>query len=181
MGERARSRIGVFVLAGIVTGAAAAGLMPSYSFSRTTAHEASRLQKDAAMKHAIGPFEVKITPLEPANKTEDNSLGRMLLEKQFHGDLEASSKGEMLTAGSVAKGSGGYVAIEKVSGTLNGKTGTFILQHNATMDHGTPHLNIVVVPDSGTGQLAVISGTLNIIIESGKHSYDFAYSLPDAK
>ena len=180
MGERARSRMGVFVLAVVLAGAAA-GLMPSYRFSRTTTHEASRLQKDAAMKHAIGPFEVKITPLEPANKTEDNSLGRMLLEKQFHGDLEASSKGEMLTAGSVAKGSGGYVAIEKVSGTLNGKTGTFILQHDATMDHGTPHLNIVVVPDSGTGELAGITGTLNIIIESGKHSYGFAYSLPDAK
>ena len=180
MGERARSRMGVFVLAVVLAGAAA-GLMPSYRFSRTTTHEASRLQKDDAMKHATGPFEVKITPLEPANKTEDNSLGRMLLEKQFHGDLEASSKGEMLTAGSVAKGSGGYVAIEKVSGTLNGKTGTFILQHDATMDHGTPHLNIVVVPDSGTGELAGITGTLNIIIESGKHSYDFAYSLPDAK
>jgi len=180
MGERARSGMGVFVLAVVLAGSAA-GLMPSYRFSRTTTHEASRLQKDAAMKHATGPFEVKITPLEPANKTEDNSLGRMLLEKQFHGDLEASSKGEMLTAGSVAKGSGGYVAIEKVSGTLNGKTGTFILQHDATMDHGTPHLNIVVVPDSGTGELAGITGTLNIIIESGKHSYDFAYSLPDAK
>ena len=173
--------IGVFALAAVLTGAAALIMMPSYTFSRATAHGTSRLQKDTAMKHATGPFEVKITPLEPANKTEDNSLGRMLLEKQFHGDLEAISKGEMLTAGSVAKGSGGYVAIEKVSGKLNGKTGTFILQHNATMDHGTPNLNIVVVPDSGTGQLAGISGTLNIIIESGKHSYDFAYLLPDAK
>jgi hypothetical protein len=181
MRGRARNRMGVFGLAAVLTGATAVGLMPSYTFSRATAHGTLGIQKDAAMKHATGPFEVKITPLEPANKTEDNSLGRMLLEKQFHGDLEASSRGEMLTAGSVAKGSGGYVAIEKVSGTLNGRTGTFILQHNATMDHGTPHLNIVVVPDSGTGQLAGISGTLNIIIESGKHSYDFAYSLPGEK
>jgi hypothetical protein len=104
----------------------------------------------------------------------------MSIDKQFHGDLEASSKGEMLTAGTAAKGSAGYVAIERVSGSLHGGTGTFILQHNATMNRGTPQLNIIVVPDSGTGQLARITGTMNIIIADGKHSYDFVYSLPGA-
>lgn len=133
-------------------------------------------------QHAAGPFEVKLTPLEPANKTEGNVLGRMSIDKQFHGDLEASSKGEMLTAGTVAKGSAGYVAIERVSGSLKGRTGSFILQHNATMTRGTPQLNIIVVPDSGTGELTGLTGTMNVIIaEGGKHSYDFAYTLPDSK
>ncbi|MGB9432416.1 MAG: DUF3224 domain-containing protein [Candidatus Acidiferrum sp.] len=131
-------------------------------------------------QRATGPFEVKITPLDPAFKTDDNSLGRMSIDKQFHGDLEATSKGEMLTAGTSVKGSAGYVAIERVSGTLNGHTGTFILQHNATMTRGTPQLNIIVVPDSGTGQLGGLSGTMNIIIKEGKHSYDFAYTLPNS-
>jgi hypothetical protein len=131
-------------------------------------------------QHATGPFEVRITPLDPAFKTDDNSLGRMSIDKQFHGDLEATSKGEMLTAGTSVKGSAGYVAIERVSGTLNGHTGTFILQHNATMTRGTPQLNIIVVPDSGTGQLEGLAGTMNIIIKDGKHSYDFAYTLPNS-
>lgn len=150
-------------------------LLPSYTTPRQS--------KDTPMtQHATGPFEVKLTPLEPANKTDDNSLGRMSIDKQFHGDLEATSKGEMLTGGDIRKGSGGYVAIERVSGSLHGRTGTFILQHNATMDHNTPHLNIIVVPDSGTGQFVGLAGTMNIIIAAGgKHSYDFAYSLPDSQ
>jgi len=138
-------------------------------------------QKETTMtQNATGPFEVKITPLDPAFKADDNSLGRMSIDKQFHGDLEATSKGEMLTAGTSVKGSAGYVAIERVSGTLNGHTGTFILQHNATMTRGTPMLNIIVVPDSGTGQLERLSGTMSIIIKDGKHSYDFAYTLPSS-
>jgi hypothetical protein len=131
-------------------------------------------------QRATGPFEVKLVPIDPAFKTEDNSMGRMSIEKQFHGDLEATSKGEMLTAGTAVKGSAGYVAMERVSGSLNGRTGTFILQHNATMNRGVPLLNIIVVPDSGTGQLAGLSGSMNIQIAAGKHSYEFAYSLPEA-
>jgi len=131
-------------------------------------------------QHATGPFEVKLAPIDPAFKTEDNSMGRMSIDKQFHGDLEATSKGEMLTAGTSVKGSAGYVAMERVSGSLNGRTGTFILQHNATMNRGVPQLNIVVVPDSGTGQLTGLSGSMNIQIAAGKHSYEFAYSLPEA-
>jgi hypothetical protein len=137
--------------------------------------------KDTAMptQHATGPFEVKLAPLEPAFKTDDNSLGRMSIDKQFHGDLEATSKGEMLVGGDISKGSAGYVAIEKVSGTLHGHTGTFILQHNATMDHGKPNLNIVIVPGSGTAQLTGITGTMTInIAAGGKHTYDLSYTLP---
>jgi hypothetical protein len=136
-------------------------------------------QKDSSMtQHATGPFEVKIAPLEPAFKTEDNSLGRMSIDKQFHGDLEGTSKGEMLTAGDASKGAAGYVAEERVTGSLHGRSGAFSLQHNATMDSGGFHLNIIVVPGSGTGQLAGLSGTMNIIIKDGKHSYDFTYTLP---
>jgi len=134
----------------------------------------------AQQQHATGPFEVKIAPLEPAFKTEDNSLGRMSIDKQFHGDLEATSKGEMLTGGDISKGSAGYVAIERVSGSLHGLTGTFILQHNATMDHGKPSLNIIIVPASGTAQLTGITGTMTITIApGGKHTYDLAYTLPE--
>jgi Protein of unknown function (DUF3224) len=135
--------------------------------------------KDAPMtQRATGPFEVKLVPLDPSFKTEDNFLGRMSIDKQFHGDLEATSKGEMLSASTSVKGSAGYVAIERVTGSLGGRTGTFILQHNATMARGTPQLNIIVVPDSGTGQLTGLTGNMNIIITNGKHSYDFAYMIP---
>lgn len=139
-------------------------------------------QKEPPMSHhATGPFEVKLIPLDPAFKAEDNSIGRFSLDKQFHGGLEATSKGEMLSGMGTVKGSGGYVAIERVTGTLDGRTGTFILQHNGTMQNGVYHLNVIVVPDSGTAQLTGLQGTMEIIIKDGKHSYDFTYTLPDAK
>lgn len=127
--------------------------------------------------HVSGPFEVKVAPLETYNK-DDKSLGHFSIEKQFHGGLEATSKGEMLSAGSAPK-DGGYVAIEKVTGQLEGRNGSFVLQHNATMENGKPNLSIIVVPGSGTGGLAGISGTMNILIEAGKHTYVFDYRLPD--
>ena len=127
---------------------------------------------------ATGPFDVKVIPTD--EKSADPLLGRMTLDKQYHGDLEATGKGQMLTAGSAVKGSGAYVAIEKVSGTLHGHTGTFVLQHSGTMTQGAPQLNITVVPDSGTGQLAGISGKMNITITGGKHFYDLEYMLPKA-
>jgi len=142
----------------------------------------SQQPKESAMtqQQAIGPFDVKITPLDPAFKFDENHYTRFSIDKQFHGDLEATGKGEMLAAGSPAKGAGGYVAIERVSGSLHGRTGTFVLQHNATMQHGSYELNVIVVPESGTGQLVGLSGTMQIIIApDGKHSYKFAYSLPD--
>jgi hypothetical protein len=130
--------------------------------------------------HAAGPFEVKIEPQPPEEKAGGAAVGRMLLAKQFHGDLEATSKGTMLASGTGAKGSsGGYVALEIVTGTLKGHTGTFVLQHSATMNRGEPQLSITVVPDSGTGQLTGLSGRMNINIADGKHSYDFEYTLPE--
>lgn len=129
------------------------------------------------MTRAAGPFDVKITPQD--DNSEDPLLNRMLLDKSYLGDLEATSKGQMLTAGSAVKGSGAYVAIEKVSGTLNGRSGTFILQHVGTMNRNVPQLTITVVPDSGTGDLEGISGNMNITIApGGKHSYDLEYELP---
>jgi hypothetical protein len=129
---------------------------------------------------AIGTFEVKLVPQSPGDKAEDGTLGRMSIEKQFSGDLEATSKGEMLTAGTSVKGSAGYVAIEKVSGALHGRSGTFVLQHSGTMTRGAPQLTITVVPDSGTGELVGLAGKMVINIVNGKHSYDFEYTLPEA-
>lgn len=126
------------------------------------------------MIHASGTFEVKLAP----QATDAEGLGRMSLDKQFHGDLEATSKGEMLSAMTAVQGSAGYVAIEKVTGTLKGRTGTFVLQHTGLMNRGTPQLTITVVPDSGTGQLEGLTGTMAIQIEGGKHSYTFDYALP---
>jgi hypothetical protein len=131
-----------------------------------------------ATGHATGTFEVKVTPQTSDDTSQDAMLGRMALDKQFHGDLEGASKGQMLTAGTAVKGSAGYVAIERVSGVLHGRSGTFILQHTGTMTRGALQLSITVVPDSGTDQLAGLAGTMNIIIAEGKHSYDFAYTLP---
>lgn len=125
--------------------------------------------------HATGPFDVKITPQD--DKLNDG-VTRMLLDKQYHGDLDGSSKGQMLAAGS-AKSSGVYVAIETFTGTLKGKAGSFALHHTGVMTKNSPSLSINVVPDSGTGDLAGIAGKMNIIIApDGKHSYDFEYSLP---
>lgn len=128
--------------------------------------------------HAAGPFEVKVTP-QTTNDQDSSSPVRMSIDKQFHGDLEGTSKGEMLSVMTAVKGSAGYVAMEKVTGTLNGRSGSFVLQHSATMNRGTPQLSITVVPDSGTGELEGITGKMDIKIEpGGKHYYDFAYTLP---
>ena len=127
--------------------------------------------------HARGTFEVKMAPL-PADATGDATLGRMSIDKQFHGDLEGTSQGQMLSAMGGVKGSAGYVAMEKVNGTLKGRSGSFVLQHSGTMNRGAPQLIVSVVPDSGTDQLTGLAGVLEIIIEGGKHSYHFEYTLP---
>lgn len=132
-------------------------------------------------KRATGTFEVKLIPQEADDRSPNPPVGRMLLDKQFHGGLEAVSKGQMLAAGTAVQGSAGYVAMEQVHGTLHGRQGTFVLQHSGTMTRGTPQLSITVVPDSGTGQLAGIAGKMSIQIENGKHSYDFEYTLADAQ
>jgi hypothetical protein len=136
-------------------------------------------QKGTPMtRHATGAFDVKITPLALGGPAEDAALGRMSIEKQFHGDLEATGKGQMLTAATDVKGSAAYVAMERVSGTLHGRSGAFALVHRGTMDRGEPRLEVTVVPDSGTGQLAGLAGRLTIVIAGGKHSYDLEYTLP---
>ncbi len=125
---------------------------------------------------AVGTFEVK---LNPQDEGAEAAVGRMTIDKQFQGDLVGTSKGQMLMAGSESvKGSAGYVAIEKVTGKLNGRSGTFYLQHNGTMNRGAGELTITVIPDTGTDQLTDLRGRMNIIIESGKHSYEFDYELP---
>jgi hypothetical protein len=134
-------------------------------------------KEELVSHHAGGPFDVKIMPQN--DNPDDPSLGRMTLDKQYHGDLDGGSKGQMLTGMTSVKGSAGYVAIEKFTGTLQGRSGSFILQHSATMTRGAPQLSITVVPDSGTGQLAGIAGTMTInVAAGGKHSYDFLYTLP---
>jgi hypothetical protein len=125
------------------------------------------------MNKAHGDFEVKITP----QSAPDAPIGRMSLDKQFHGDLEAVSKGEMLAFMTSVKGSAGYVAMEQVTGALNGRTGTFVLQHTGTMAQGAEQLSVTVVPDSGTDELKGLAGKMNIIRANGKHSYDFDYEI----
>lgn len=127
--------------------------------------------------HAHGTFTVKMQPLSPAPA---EGLMRMSIDKELHGDLEATSKGEMISAGNPNAGQAGYVAMELITGKLAGKSGGFALQHTATMDTNGPKMNIIVAPGSGTGELSGIAGTFTIIIASGQHSYDFDYTLPDA-
>ena len=130
---------------------------------------------------ATGPFDVKLTPQGTDTPAEGSPLGRFTLDKQFHGDLDATSKGEMLTAASTTvQNSAGYVAVERVTGTLHGKQGTFALQHSGVMTRGEGKLTITVVPDSGTGELAGLSGSMSIDIAGGKHSYTFEYTIDGA-
>ena len=126
-------------------------------------------------ERAVGTFEVDVKPLSSGDQTP----GRFSLEKRFRGGLEGTSRGEMLTAGTGVRGSAGYVAIEKVDGKLHGRAGTFALQHSGTMTRGSPQLTITVVPDSGTGELTGLSGTMSIVIEDGKHSYELEYTLEE--
>jgi len=130
--------------------------------------------------HASGTFEVKLNVQNADNTAAENAkLGRMSSEKQFHGDLTGTSAGEMLSVGTEVKGSAGYVAMERVTGTLHGRTGTFALQHSGTMTRGEPQLSVTVVPDSGTGELVGIVGKMAIKIVEKKHFYEFEYTLPE--
>jgi hypothetical protein len=151
--------------------------------SRSTAQAPappSAKESSVTTHQAKGPFDVKLAPFK--SDGIDAAFGAMSIDKQLHGALEATSKGTMLAFSSSVKGSAGYVALEKVDGTLDGRKGTFVLQHNATMDRGAPSLSITVVPDSGTGELTGLSGKMNIdIAAGGKHSYIFDYTLPAAQ
>jgi hypothetical protein len=146
-------------------------LLTALAIAQSPTHKDSHVSR-----RATGPFDVKLAPLEPYVK-DDPSLGRFSLDKQYHGDLEATSRGEMLSAGKPP--TAGAVAMEKVTGKLHGRSGTFVLQHSGTMEQGAAtSWSIVVVPGSGTGELTGLSGKMEIIIENGKHSYVFDYTLP---
>ena len=127
------------------------------------------------MAHARGTFEVKLDP--QAVTFEESGLGRLSIDKQFQGDLQATSKGEMLAHRTAVQGSAGYVAMERVDGSLHGRAGTFVLQHSGTMNRGVQGLTLTVVPDSATGELEGLSGSMKIVIEGGQHSYEFEYEL----
>jgi len=137
--------------------------------------QAAAQPKEIPVHHAHGSFTVDIHPLTPAPA---EGIGRFTINKTIHGDLEATTIGEMFTGGDPRQGVAGYVAIEVVTGTLDGKRGGFALQHFATMDGAGPKMQVIVVPGSGTGELKGIEGTLVIRVENGKHLYDFDYTLP---
>jgi Protein of unknown function (DUF3224) len=128
------------------------------------------------MSRATGTFTVEIRPLSPAPV---EGIGRLSINKTIHGELEAATVGEMFTGGDPKQGAAGYVAMEFVTGTLNGKQGSFALQHFATMDGRGPSMQVIAVPGSGTGELTGIEGTFTIRVEKGQHFYDFEYALPE--
>jgi hypothetical protein len=153
-----------FLAAGLASGNLAGQQMPRATFPE-------------APMHARGSFDVTVTP-RPDSNSAGGPISHLILAKQFHGDLEASSKGQMLGAQAVVEGSGAYVALEVVSGTLNGKPGSFMLQHRGTMSRGSDYqMDVTVVPESGTGELTGITGTMTIIIEGKTHRYDLEYRL----
>ena len=132
------------------------------------------------MNQASGSFEVTITPMAAEAGVGDASIGPMNLQKIYHGDLVARSNGQMLTMRTEIDGSAGYVALERVTGTLQGRRGSFALQHSGTMTRGAPQLSVTIVPDSGSEELKGIAGRLLIEIAGGKHFYTLEYTLPDA-
>lgn len=175
MPSRRRSATAVLVTVCLTAGLA------SSTTARTRPAAGAVQQEIPVAMHASGTFEVKVTPVGEGDTVEGSALGRMSIDKQFHGDLEGVGKGEMLTAMTPIEGSAGYVAMERVSGSLGGRSGTFVLQHRGVMTRGRQELTITVVPDSATGQLAGLAGTMTITIADGKHSYQLDYTLPAGK
>ena len=151
-------------------------LVVSISLSLFGQIQARKGKEPLVTKQAKGTFDVKLQPQTVTD--QESGLQRYSLDKQFHGELEGSSKGEMLSAGNPTTGSAGYVAMEIVTGTLAGRSGSFALQHNGTLSGGKQQLSVTVVPGSGSGQLTGINGKMNIIVEGGMHSYVFDYALP---
>ena len=176
MKPRARRAAGVAAGAWLLMGCGA----PARARPRAADPNPTPTQTESVVTtRASGTFEVKLVAQADAG-TEGTSLGRMTIDKRFHGALDGTSKGQMLAANTSVKGSAGYVAIERVTGTLAGRRGTFVLHHSGTMTRGAPQLTITVVPDSGTDELTGLSGTMGIDVAGGKHSYTFDYTLPDA-
>jgi hypothetical protein len=153
-----------------------------FVYARTHSPLSTMTQKEKNVtKNASGTFDVKAIPQAPEANVGDPTIGRLALDKQFHGDLEGVSKGQMLGVSTEVQGSAGYVAMERVNGTLHGRKGTFALQHTGTMTQGVPALNVSVVPDSGTGDLLGIAGRMTINIVDGKHLYELEYTLTESK
>ena len=174
------TRVGVGLCLGL-------GLCFGYAaFTQTQSHDSTGTKgstdtnkEPKVNSHASGSFEIKIAP-QPITEEEKKTISvRMTSDKQFHGDLEGTSTGEMLGVFTAVKDSAGYVALERVNGKLKGRAGTFILQHSSTMARGAQQQSITVVPDSGTDQLAGLAGSMIIKITDGKHFYEFDYTLPD--
>ena len=166
---------------GLIIALALSSLAMTPSRRATFTPTATPLQEKTVTTRATGTFDVKLTPQSTDTPADGSPLGRLTIDKQFHGDLDGTSKGEMLTAGSpTIKNSAGYVAVERVTGTLHGKRGTFALQHLGVMTRGEGKLTISVVPDSGTGDLTGLTGTMTIDVSNGKHSYTFEYTLAGA-
>ncbi len=162
------------ILAGSLT---LPGSKPEQSQAQSPATTANTTTEKGAAMHATGPFDVKLAP----QPSDDPSLGRMSLDKHYHGDLDATGTGQMLTGGDFKTGSAAYVAMEKVTGTLKGRTGTFLMQHSGMLTRGAQQLAINIVPDSGTGQLTGIAGKMDVKITEGNHLYELEYTLPEAK
>lgn len=143
------------------------------------AHADSEPERNTTMdRTARGTFDVRAAPVAQDPLPDGTGLGRFSLDKQYHGDLEATGKGEMLTAETAVEGSAGYVATERVDGTLHGRRGSFVLLHRGTMGRGGQHLSIVILRDSGTGGLEGIEGELVVTIADGEHRYALDYTLP---
>ncbi len=162
----------VFILAFVLCIAADSG--------QGSAIQTETVEETLTTMRAKGTFEVKLTPLETYNQAADAKIGRMSIDKTFAGDLVGTSQGEMLSGGSPAEGSAGYVAIERVTGALQNRSGSFLLQHSGTMTPTSQKSTITVVHGSGTGELEGIAGTMSIEIEDGKRFYEFDYALPSS-
>jgi hypothetical protein len=168
--------VGAAIIVGL--GLALGAFATAQTHSHSPAPKTNKKEK-LVTKQASGTFEVKLNAQPQDEKVGDPTVGRMSIDKQFHGDLEGTGKGQMLVTGTEVQGSAGYVAMERVSGTLDGHKGTFALQHSGTMTRGAPQLSVTVVPDSGTGQLIGLAGKMTIDIVDGKHLYKFEYTLPE--
>ena len=163
------------------TAGTAVCLLFSLHSAATSAHQVPSnpvILKELGMQHITGSFDVKLSPQAVAPGIEAAKLGRQSIDKQFHGDLNAHSLGEMLAAGTEVKGSAGYVALERVNGSLQGKKGSFVLIHNGIMTRGQAQLTVQVVADSGTDELTGLTGQMSIQISNGQHFYTFDYTLP---
>ena len=181
VGLRTNSSILAFRLASPVAGVCFCALSTGFTHAQSSSPTAAMEKKDThIVMHAAGTFDVKNSPLPPEEAAGGAAIGRFALDKEFHGDLEGKSKGQMLAGGDPSTGTAGYVAMEYVTGTLHGRSGSFAMQHIGTMSGGKFDLKVMAVPGSGKGELAGIDGTMKIVIAGGKHSYEFDYTLPGA-